>query len=84
MLIYRLSLIGTVLLQVSIILGNCVFKWQDKGIISEHDPNLNCLSSPPATDVGTKSRVVLMLSQLSSLLLKIFFFPPLFYEEVKK
>lgn len=52
--------------------------------MSEHDPNLNRLSSPPATDVGTKSRVILILSQLSSLLLKIEFFPLLFYEEVKK
>ena len=83
MFIYRLSLTCTALQQVSIILGNCVFKWQDKGIISEHDPNLNCLSSPAATDVGTKSRVILMLSQLSSLLLKIDLFLLLFYEEVK-
>lgn len=53
-------------------------------MISEHDPNLNCLSSPAVTDVGTKSRVVLMLSQLYSLRLKIdFFCPPLSYDEVK-
>lgn len=61
--------------QVSINLGNCVFKWQDKGKISEHDPNLKRLSSPADTNVGTETRVVLMLSQLSSLLfLKIDFF----------
>lgn len=81
---YRLSLITSVLLQVSIILGNCVFKWQDEGIISEHDPNLKHLSSPAATDVGRKSRDILKLSQLSSQLLKTLFFPRLFYEEVKK
>lgn len=84
MLIYSLSLIDIVLLQVSIILGNCVFKWQVKGKKSEHDLKLNCFSSPAATDVGTKSGVTLMLSQLSSLLLKIDFLPPLLYEEVKK
>lgn len=61
--------------RVSINLGNCVFKWQDKGKISEHDPNLKRLSSPADTNVGTETRVVLMLSQLSSLLfLKIDFF----------
>ena len=54
--------------QVSINLGNCVFKWQDEGKISEHDPNLKRLSSPADTNVGTRTRVVLMLSQLSSLL----------------
>lgn len=80
-LILRPSLTCTVFQQVSITLGNCVFKWQDKGIISEHDPNLNCLSSPAVTDVGTKSRVVLMLSQLSSLLLNIDFLRPSFMKK---
>ena len=88
-LIYTLSFFPPPALffcQVSINLGNCVFKWQDKGKISEHDPNLNRLSSPADTNVGTKTRVVLMLSQLSSLLFenRFFFSFPTFYEVVKK
>ena len=88
-LIYTLSFFPPPALffcQVSINLGNCVFKWQDKGKISEHDPNLNRLSSPADTNVGTRTRVVLMLSQLSSLLFenRFFFSSPTFYEVVKK